>query len=43
MRFNKWCYEWLERYKKRFLKESTYEKHTVTLASVFTVEKSLIS
>lgn len=28
MRFNKWCLHWLEVYKKRFVKESTFESYS---------------
>lgn len=27
MRFNEWCWKWLEMYKKRFLKDSTFESY----------------
>ena len=39
MRFNKWCYEWLERYKKRFLKDSTYETYSHACKRIYCRKK----
>lgn len=34
MRFNKWCVHWLDVYKKRFIKSSTYESYSFSCSHI---------